>query len=143
VLTGQLALLAASVFAGAAIYLSAVEQPARLHLDDAALLAEWNPSYKRGALMQAPLAIIAFLLGLAAWWQSRHAGWLLGAVLMIANWPVTLLVIMPTNKRLLALDAATAGPESRAIIVQWGRLHAIRTALGTAATVACLWASLG
>lgn len=88
-LFGQLALVAASVFAGAALYISAVEQPARLRLDDRSLLAEWKPAYKRGTLMQAPLAVAGFVLGLAAWRQTEQTAWTAGALLMIANLPVT------------------------------------------------------
>jgi Domain of unknown function (DUF1772) len=139
-LSGQLALIASAIFAGAAFYVSTVEQPARLVLDDAALLAEWTPSYRRGAAMQAPLALIAFLLGVAAWWQTGHWQWLLGALLIVANWPYTLLVIRPTNKRLTAMRGDA--PECRALIVAWGRLHAVRTGLGIAATASFLWASL-
>src|SRR5918997_2245925 len=109
-LIGQLALVTAAVFAGAALYISLVEQPARLGLDQRALLAEWKPAYKRGTAMQAPLAVVGFLLGLAARWRTGHAGWALGALLMVANWPFTLLAIMPTNKRLMATEPAAAGP---------------------------------
>ncbi len=77
-LTGQLALLIAAVFSGAALYINVAEQPARLGLDDRSLLSEWKPSYKHGLAMQAPLAIVGLLLGLAAWWQSGHMGWALG-----------------------------------------------------------------
>ncbi|MCO6418717.1 DUF1772 domain-containing protein [Siccirubricoccus sp. KC 17139] len=141
-LTGQLALLVAAVFAGAALYINLVEQPARLSLDDRSLLAEWTLSYRRGTAMQAPLAIIGCLLGLAAWWQAGHAGWAIGGLLMVANWPVTLLAIMPTNRRLMGINPAMAGPESRAMIQRWNALHAGRTALGAAAALAFLWASL-
>ena len=141
-LIGQLALVTAAVFAGAALYISLVEQPARLGLDQRALLAEWKPAYKRGTAMQAPLAVVGFLLGLAAWWRTGHAGWALGALLMVANWPFTFFVIMPTNHRLMAVEPAAAGPESRAMIERWGSLHAGRTALGFAASLAFLWASL-
>ena len=79
-----------------------------------------KPVYKHGTAMQAPLAIVGFLLGLAAWWQTGHVGWLLGALLMIANWPVTFFAIMPTNKRLMATEPAAAGAESRAMIARWG-----------------------
>jgi Domain of unknown function (DUF1772) len=92
--------------------------------------------------MQAPLAIVGFLLGLAAWWQAGHIGWAIGGLLMVANWPVTFFAIMPTNNRLMATEPAAAGPESRAMIERWGSLHAVRTALGFAACLAFLWASL-
>jgi hypothetical protein len=139
---GQLALVVAAVFAGAALYVNIAEQPARLTLDDKALLTEWKPSYKGGFAMQAPLAILGFLLGLSAWWQSGAWPWLAGAILMIVNWPYTLVAIMPTNSRLMAIDPATAGAESRALIEKWARLHAGRTALGFAAVLLFLWASL-
>jgi hypothetical protein len=92
--------------------------------------------------MQAPLAIIGFLLGLAAWWQTGHWAWLLGAAILIANWPYTLLGIMPTNKILMATEPASAGPDSRALIEKWAALHAGRTALGVTATLTFLWASM-
>jgi hypothetical protein len=66
----------------------------------------------------------------------------LGALLMVANWPVTLLLIMPTNNKLMSIDPARAGPESRAMIETWGSLHLIRTALGLAASLVFLWASV-
>ena len=141
-LVGQLALLTAAVFTGAALYISLVEQPARLELDHCSLLAEWKPAYKRGTAMQAPLAIAGFLLGLAAWWQASNDGWAFGALLMLANWPFTLLVIMPTNHKLMAMEPATAGPEGRSLVERWGWLHAGRTVLGFAASLAFLGASL-
>jgi hypothetical protein len=83
--------------------------------------------------MQATLAVVAGVLGLAASWQLQDWRWIVGAVLMLANWPYTLLVIMPTNKRLTAWPAGTASAQSRALIVSWAKLHTVRTALGLAA----------
>jgi hypothetical protein len=141
-LAGQLALITAAVFAGAAIYVNVAEQPSRLELDDRALLTEWKPAYKRGFAMQAPLAIIGFLLGALAAWQTGNWWWLIGAMLMLANWPFTIFGIMPTNNKLMAMEPAAVPADARSLIVQWGYLHAVRSALGAAATLIFLLASL-
>jgi Domain of unknown function (DUF1772) len=139
---GILALTVAAMFTGAAIYVNVAEQPARLALDDRALLTEWKPSYQRGAAMQASLALVGFALGMVAWWQDSHPGWLMGAIAMIAPWPWTLIVIKPVNDALLATAPTQAGPLSRALIIRWGAMHAVRTALGALAALAFLWACL-
>jgi hypothetical protein len=140
IMSQQLALVTASVFTGAAIYINVAEQPARLALDNKALLAEWKPSYASGFAMQASLALASALFGLLAFWLSRDWRWLAGALLIFANWPYTLLVILPVNKRLEATPPDAANAETRSLIETWGRLHAGRSALGIAATLVYLWA---
>lgn len=136
-LFGYLALTVAALFTGAAFYINFAEQPARLLLDDQSLLTEWKPAYQRGYSMQASLAIAGFVLGFLAWWQIGGSAFLFGALLMLANWPWTLIAITPTNNTLLG--TAEASPETRELIVKWGYLHGVRTALGGLALLCFLW----
>jgi uncharacterized membrane protein len=139
-LIGHLALVVAGLFTGAAVYVNFAEQPARLGLKDRPLLAEWKTAYKRGAIMQASLAMAGFILGALAWWQAGKPAFIIGAFLMLAPWPWTLLIIKPINDTLMATDPAKADAETRALIVKWDRLHLVRTALGALGTIAFLYA---
>ena len=139
-IAGLCAFVLAAAFAGAAIFVNVAEQPARLALDDRAALIEWQQSYNRAAPMQAGLALISGLLGCWVAWQTRDWRWLAGALLILANWPYTLLVIKPTNDGLHAIKPEQADAEARRKIVSWGYLHGGRSALGVAATLIFLWA---
>jgi hypothetical protein len=102
------------------------------------MLAEWKPAYRRGTAMQAPLAIIGGILGICAWWSADQAFFLVGAILLLANWPWTLFAIMPTNRALMATGLTDAGPTTRALVRRWNALHSVRTALGIVAILAFL-----
>lgn len=135
-ITGLIALILATLFAGAAVYILVAEQPARLALADAPLLLQWQESYPRAARMQAGLAVLASLAGAFAFWRARNPLWLVGAALMLANLPFTLIVIAPVNSALLALGPEQAGAASRTLIERWGALHSVRAGLSVLATAA-------
>ncbi len=139
-LVGEVALTMAAVFTGAAIYVNIAEQPARLQLDNSSLLAEWKLAYKRGYMMQATLAVVGGILGLVAYLSTRDWRWVLGAGVLLANWPYTIFVITPTNRRLMDTPPKAATAETRRMLKWWGTLHAGRSALGLAATLMFLWA---
>jgi uncharacterized membrane protein len=128
-------LIIAALFAGAAAYITLAEHPARMQLPTGPLLTQWKPSYARGFTMQATLAVLGGIAGVAAWWVSREPLFLAGAVVLVANWPYTLLVIMPVNHRLNATEPDQANDVTRRDLVRWGQLHAVRTVLGAVSTL--------
>jgi len=132
--------LACSLFTGAAVYINLVEHPARLACGTEVAARQWAPSYKRATVLQVPLAIVSTLAGVAQWLLGRGGAWLLGAALIAAVVPFTLVVILPTNHELLEPGRDNASEETRRLLVTWGRLHAVRSALSLAATLVYLHA---
>ena len=138
-----LGVLSTSLFAGAAIYINLVEHPARMGCDTKTAATVWAPSYKRATLMQASLAILGFLTGVAVWLLGGGLMWLLGAVFIGAVVPFTFLVIMPTNHQLLVPGRDLSSSETRVLLEKWGKLHGVRSALSLLASVVYVALLLG
>lgn len=122
-------MLCAGLFAGAAVYINLVEHPARLACGVAPAIAEFGPSYRRAAVMQASLAAVGSLAGVVAWSQGSPTAVLVAGLLLGAVIPFTLIVMRPTNERLLDGRLDRDSPEAAALLLRWGRLHAVRSAL--------------
>lgn len=130
-----LAILTCTVFAGAAIYISLVEHPARMSCDTRIAATVWAPSYKRATLMQAPLAVVSFFSGVAAWLLGGGIMWFVGAVLIGSVVPFTLIIIKRTNDQLLTPGRDLASSDTRALLEKWGKLHAVRSVLSFSASI--------
>jgi len=133
------AVLSAALFAGAALYINLAEHPARLGLETRAAAAQWAPSYRRATWMQAPLALVSFVAGLAVWLIGAGAAWAVAAALIGAVVPFTFLAIMPTNHALLEPGRDLDSIETRVLLERWGRLHAVRTVLSLTSTTLYLY----
>ncbi len=139
-----IAVFATTIITGAAIYINLVEHPARMGCSTELAATEWAPSYRRATLMRAPLAVIGFLSGIAAWWLGSGLPWLLAAFLILAVVPFTLIVTEPTtNRRLLEPGRDLRSDETREPLVRWGRLHAVRSGLRLVASVIFIWQLVG
>ena len=130
-----IATLSTTLFTGAAIYINFVEHPARMGCDTKTAATVWAPSYKRATVMQASLAILGFLSGLAVWLLGGGVMWLVGAVFIGLVVPFTFIAIMPTNHQLLTPGRDLASNETRALLQKWGKLHAARSVLSFVASV--------
>ena len=129
------ATVCAGLFAGAAIYINAVEHPARLSCGTELAVREFAPSYHRATVMQVPLAAIGCITGLWSAWMFRDPWLAFSAILLIAVVPFTLIVILPTNKRLLDPTLDPRGEGAAELLTRWGRLHATRSVLSSVAFV--------
>jgi len=138
-LAGTLALAFAAAFAGAAIYVNWVEQPARLKLEDEALLSEWGPSDSRGVALLAAFALAAALAGFIAWFESEDVRFAYGALIALATWPYAFFVMAPLNNQILSLSGKDVAA-ARALVRQWGLIESGFAAIGVVAVAVFLWA---
>ncbi len=128
-----IATLSCALFAGAALYINVVEHPARMSCGTELAVAEWAPSYERATWMQAPLAVVGLVSAVIAWLAGSSVWWLVGGILLGLVVPFTLVVIMPTNRRLLSSDLDKRSEETRKLLERWNALHSVRTALSVIA----------
>jgi uncharacterized membrane protein len=140
---GLVATLACSLFAGAALYINLVEHPARLSCGTEIAWRQWAPSYRRATVVQVSLAAVATLGGLVQWATGGGVSWLVGALLIVSVIPFTLVVVMPTNKKLLEPGRDPSAPETRQLLESWGRLHAVRSLASLVATLVYLCSLAG
>jgi uncharacterized membrane protein len=129
----MVATLSSGLFAGASIYINLVEHPARLECGTDLAIKEFGPSYRRAAIVQASLAAIGFLMAVAAWLTNDSFWWLVGGAILVAVIPFTLIVILPTNKKLLDPSLDRSSDVASTLLVRWGRLHSVRSLLSVVA----------
>jgi uncharacterized membrane protein len=140
--TEFIAIFCAMLFTGAAIYISLAEHPARMACGTELAATEWVPSYKRATKMQVPLAVISTIASLVSWRLTENILWLVGAFLIFAVIPFTLIAIRPTNELLLYAARDRASVETRALLEKWGKLHTVRSILSLLASAVLLVAIL-
>jgi Domain of unknown function (DUF1772) len=133
------AVLACGLFAGAAVYVSLVEHPARMECGVEIATAEFPPSYRRGTIMQVTLAAVCLLSSIAAWLAGATFWWIVAGVLQVSVVPFTLIVILPTNKQLLSPTLDRRSAQTEQLLARWGRLHAVRSVLSALALVLLLY----
>jgi uncharacterized membrane protein len=137
-----IAVLACTLFAGASIYINAVEHPARLECGTEIAARQWAPSYKRATVMQVSLAVLAAIAGCLRAVQGGGGIWFVASALIFSVIPFTALVVLPTNSRLLERGRDLSSRETRQLLERWGRLHGVRSVLSLAAAVVFILALL-
>ncbi len=135
-------ILTCTLFAGAALYINVAEHPARMQCGTELAATVFAPSYKRAAVMQATLALVATISGVVSWSIAGSVLWIIGALLIFGVIPFTLIAILPTNKQLLAPALDRKSAHTHELLVRWGQLHSVRTVASLAASFLFLVAAL-
>ena len=134
-----ISVLACAFFTGAAVYITFIEHPARMQCGVEVAATEFAPSYRRATVMQATCAAVGLLSSVAAWLAGASFWWLVAGLLLGFVIPFTLIVILPTNKRLLEPTLDKRSAETERLLARWGSLHAVRTMLSGLALLLLLY----
>ena len=137
-----IAVLACGLFAGAAVYVSLDEHPARMKCGVEIAATEFPPSYRRGSVMQVILAAVGLLSSIAAWLAGATFWWLVDGALLGSVVPFTLIVILPTNKQLLSPTLDRRSAQTERLLARWGKLHAVRSFLSALALLLFLYLAI-
>jgi len=129
------ATLCCALFSGAAVYINFVEHPARMECGTELAATVFPVSYRKATVMQALLAALGLIASIVAWFAGSSIGWLIGGLLLGSVIPFTLIVIMPTNKKLLASGLDKNSEFTRLLLSHWGKLHAVRSVLSILALI--------
>jgi len=123
------------LFAGAALYVSLVEHPARMANTLGIALAEFRPSYKRASVMQVTLAVLGVAGAVGAYFLGRGISTLVAGIVLATVVPFTLIVIMPITRQLLDETRTARTDDTEVLLEKWGKLHNVRTIAGILALV--------
>ncbi len=134
-----LATLSCSLFAGAAAYVTFVEHPARMSCGTELAAQEFIPSYRRGTIMQASLSLFGSMCAVAAWLLGGSLWWTIAAIPLALVIPFTLVIISPTNRKLVNPTLDRKSETARQLLSHWGRLHAVRSMLSIVSLVSFLF----
>jgi hypothetical protein len=136
------AVLSCGLFAGASIYVNLVEHPARMECGTKLAAAEFAPSYRRASILQASLAALGLVCSIAAWLSGATFWWAVAGALLGVVIPFTLIVILPTNKKLLSPSLDRSSGQTEQLLGHWARLHAVRSLLSGLALLGFLYLAI-
>ena len=153
-LLDQVAIMATSLFCGAAIYVSLVEQPARMQVPLREAARQFGKSYPRAAVLQPIYIFSSCAASATRYWitippvalqhrqsKAMQQAHLVNLLLMGGCLMWTLVFMLHGNKALLAAERESV-PRVKQLLQTWGWQHSCRSVASAAALVVLLAASL-
>ena len=145
------AILSSGLFCGAALYVSAVEHPARMQMPIREAARQFGKSYPRAAVMQ-PIYVALTCIASATKCLKASTGvqtglsrskqaHALNLVFMAGCFIWTVAVMLPGNKALLKAERESDVCVKH-LLQAWGRQHALRTIASLVASIVLLSACI-
>lgn len=129
------------LFAGAGLYISLVEIPARRALGGATAVACWREFFPRAAFLLKNSGFVGMAFGALSFLLTFNFLWLLATLCTVSLGPITQKLLGPINNALqdssLDIDSVAAFD----LTEQWAGAHHKRTAVMAAAFLLALIAS--
>ena len=136
---GLYAFAVAAAFLGATIYISLVEQPARLRLNGRAMIQEWKLSNRRGTLVLSIFAVLSALIAFIQFRMSGDVRWIIGGITILASLLYAYFVMLPVNIWLFSIPLGRPVSPIRKLMRDWGLLEWGHALIGLAACCAFAW----
>jgi hypothetical protein len=130
-----IAIVCAGLWAGSSFYSSVIELPAAGRAGPAVSIPLFREMVATAAPIYMFLVFVGSGAGIYAWVEGSGVLWLIGAILMLAMFPLTALFIVPTSRKMLELDTSKALEFTEALMKRWRMQHLLRAALGGVAFV--------
>ena len=143
----QVALFSTNFFCASALYITLVEQPARMQVPVREAARQFGKSYPRAAILQpiyiaitcaaSILRLLANLTTPRNLPQRLQQAHLLNALLMAGCGIGTVVFMLPGNKALLSAERES-DVRVKQLLQTWGRQHGLRTVASLAAAIVLL-----
>lgn len=124
-----------AIFAGSAIYINLAEHPARMECGTKAATTQFINCYRKSALVQSSLVFLCPVFSFLAWLGGASGWWLAAGLMMGAIVPFTFMFISPINRELLNPDLDKDSAHAKSLLIEWGKLHSVRSAISLVAFI--------
>lgn len=133
------ATLAAGIWAGASVYIGFAEHPSALKVGIPFATEYFRHMSKRTAPLMMVLSAVGGICGLYVGWQTGTLGWLVGGAIQLGMFPLTAALIVPTNIKLIRIDPNEDLDTAIRLHASWGRMHNLRTVIGSISFPLFVW----
>lgn len=124
-----LTLVSTAIVFGIALSATLVVHPILVNISRKAAIEIFKPFFDKTHVIVLAVSIAATVFALITSVVTKNWWWFVISLIMHLNGPYTIFGMMPLNRRLMAEDVDPESADTASDLVNWGKLHAVRTGL--------------